>query len=72
MSDTQTLIVQLFFLAVLGGLASWMLFVASKIVRDHMKATAAIAKRFPVLISMLGVLVVNVVALVVAFSFGGA
>lgn len=70
MSDKQTLFVQLIGLAILTGIASMMLYVAIKAARSYMKEAVGIARRFPVMVSMLGVLLALPVAL--AFALWGA
>lgn len=70
MSGKQTLFLQLIGLAILSGIASMMLYAAVKAARGYMKEAVGIARRFPVLASMLGVLLALPVAL--AFALWGA
>lgn len=72
MSDTQTLFLQLIGLAALAWLAYWTLSAAYKIVGAYLVEAVGIAKTFPVLVGMLGILAAIPVALVVIFAFGGA
>lgn len=72
MSDEQTLFMQLIGLAILSGIAFKMLYAAGKAARNYFEGAAGIAKRFPVLVSMLGALVALPVALILAFVLGGA
>lgn len=72
MSDTQTLFLQLIGLAALAWLAYWTLSAAYKIVRSYMGEAVGIAKRFPALVGMLGVLAAIPVTLAVIYAFGSA
>jgi hypothetical protein len=49
-----------------------MLYAAGMAARSYFDEAAGIAKRFPVLVSMLGALVALPVALILAFVLGGA
>lgn len=72
MSDKQMLFLQLIGLAILTGIASMMLFGAFRTVRDWTEEAVGIAKCFPALTGMLGILVALPVALALALVFGGA
>ena len=72
MSENQTLYLQLIGLVILTGIASMMLFGAYRTARDWTEEAVGIAKRFPALAGMLGVLVALPVALALVFALGGA
>lgn len=72
MSGTQTLFLQVIGLVILAGLAYWTLSAAYKIVRSYLVEAVGIAKTFPVLVGMLGILAAIPVVLLVLFAFGDA
>lgn len=72
MSDTQTIFLQLIGLAIVIWFASRMLHAVYKIIRSYLGEAVDIAKRFPALVGMLGILAAIPVVLIVTFAFGGA